>query len=91
MVSEKADIFNHQPSRMSTTKHESIKIAVINKADYPTWKVKMMMYLEAVDPDVTNRIIDGPNVRKKLVPQEETTPEHYVDKLKCRDDMRRKI
>ena len=75
---------------MSTTKHESIKIPVINKADYPTWKVKMMMYLEAADPDVTDRITKGPHVPKKLVPQEGTTPEHYVDKLKYRDDMRRK-
>ena len=52
-------------------------------ADYPTWKVNMMMYLEAVDHGFIEKIVDGPNVPKKLVPQEGTTPEHYMHKLKA--------
>ena len=59
---------------MSTTKQESLKILVLNKADYPTWKVKMILYLEAADIDFIDRITDGPHVPKKLVPKEGTTP-----------------
>ena len=59
---------------MSTTEQESLKILVLNKADYPTWKIKMILYLEAADPDFIDRITDGPHVPKKLVPKEGTTP-----------------
>ena len=67
---------------MSTTKQESLKIPVLNKVDYPTWKVKIILYFEAVDPDFIDRITDGPHVPKKLIPKEGTTPEHYVDKTR---------
>ena len=67
---------------MSTTKHEPIKIPVLNKANYPSWKVKMMLYLEAADPDFIEKITDGPHVPKKLISRDGTTPEHYVDKQK---------
>ena len=66
---------------MLTTKQESLKILVLNKADYPTWKVKMILYLEAVDPDFIDRNTDGPLVPKKLVAKEGTTHEHYVGKI----------
>ena len=59
---------------MSTTKHESLKIPVLNKDDYPIWKVKMMLYLEATDPDFVDRITDGRHIPKKLIPQDGTTP-----------------
>ena len=68
---------------MSTTKQESLKISVLNKANYPTWKVRMILYLEFTDPDFIDRIIDGPHVPKKLAPKEGTTPEHYADKTKA--------
>ncbi|XP_017227897.1 spindle pole body component 110-like [Daucus carota subsp. sativus] len=68
---------------MSTTKQESLKILVLNKADYPTWKVKIILYHEAADPDFNDRITDGPHVPKKLVPKEGTTPEHYMDKTRA--------
>ncbi|KAK1388835.1 hypothetical protein POM88_017013 [Heracleum sosnowskyi] len=41
---------------MSTTKYESMKIPILKKSEYPTWKVKMLMYLEAMDPDYLDRI-----------------------------------
>ena len=63
---------------MSTTKQESLKIVVLNKADYPTWKVKMILYLKAADPKFIDRIPDGPDVLKKLIPQDWTIPEHYA-------------
>ena len=42
-----------------------------------------MLYLEAADPDFVDMIADGPHIPKKLIPQDGTTPEHYVDKQKA--------
>ena len=85
MVSERGWLITTSKDRiMSTTKQKSLKIPVLNKADYLTWKVKMILYLEAADPDFNDRITDGPHLTKKLVPPEGTTPEHYVDKNKAK-------
>ena len=71
---------------MSTTKYEDIRIPVLKISDYSTWKVKMLMFLEATDPDYIDRINDGPHEPKKLVPAAVvdgiTVPEHYVAKDK---------
>ena len=72
---------------MSGNKYESIKIPILKKSEYSTWKVKMMMFLEAADFDYLDRIHDGPYVPTKLVPQiitdGKTIPEHYVVKDKA--------
>ena len=72
---------------MSGNKYESIKIPILKKSKYLTWKVKMMMFLEATDFDYLDRIHDGPYVPTKLVPQiitdGKTVPEHYVVKDKA--------
>ena len=72
---------------MSGSKYESIKIPILKKTEYSTWKVKMMMFLEAADCDYLDRIHDGPYVPTKLVPQVntdgKTVPEHYVIKDKA--------
>ncbi|KAK1396741.1 hypothetical protein POM88_006604 [Heracleum sosnowskyi] len=67
---------------MSTTKYESMKIPILKKSEYSTWKVKMLMYLEAMDPDYLDRILDGPYVPTRFVERTETVPEHYVVKAK---------
>ncbi|KAK1360564.1 hypothetical protein POM88_045038 [Heracleum sosnowskyi] len=67
---------------MSTTKYESMKIPILKKSEYPTWKVKMLMYLEAMDPDYLDMIRDGPYIPTRLVERTETVPEHYVVKAK---------
>ena len=71
---------------MSTTKYEHIRIPVLKKSDYSTWKVKMLIFLEATDPDYIDRINDGPHEPRKLVPAAVvdgiTVPEHYVAKDK---------
>ena len=71
---------------MSTTKYEQIRILVLKKSEYSTWKVKMLMFLEATDPDFLDRIHDGPHEPKKFVPTAvvdgTTVPEHYVAKDK---------
>ena len=69
-----------------STKYENIRIPVLNKSEYTTWKVKILMFLEATDPDFLDRINDGPHEPKKLVSAAVvdgiTVPEHYVAKDK---------
>ncbi|KAK1364807.1 hypothetical protein POM88_040368 [Heracleum sosnowskyi] len=65
-----------------STKYESMKIPILKKTEYPTWKVKMLMYLEAMDPDYLDRIRDGPYVPTRIVAQTDTVPEHYMVKVK---------
>ncbi|KAK1371594.1 hypothetical protein POM88_037686 [Heracleum sosnowskyi] len=67
---------------MSTTKYESMKIPILKKSEYPTWRVKMLMYLEAMDPDYLDRIRDGPYIPTRIVERTDTVPEHYVVKIK---------
>ncbi|KAK1394101.1 hypothetical protein POM88_013157 [Heracleum sosnowskyi] len=69
-------------SKMSTTKYESMKIPILKISKYPTWKVKMLMYLEAMDPDYLDRIRDGPYIPTRIIERTETVPEHYVVKAK---------
>ena len=71
---------------MSRNKYQSIRIFMLNKAEYPIWNVKMMMFLEATDCDYLDRIHDGPFFPRQLIP---TTlvggvnqPKHYVVKDK---------
>ena len=71
---------------MSTTKYEHIRIPVLKKTDFSTWKIKMLMFLEATNPDYIDRINDGPHEPRKLVPSAVVDgveiPEHYVAKDK---------
>ncbi|KAL8125391.1 hypothetical protein AgCh_012907 [Apium graveolens] len=62
---------------MSLNKYESIKIPILKKTEYPTWKVKMLMHLEATDPDYLSVINDGPFMPTKLVPATPTVAGHY--------------
>ena len=67
---------------MSMNKYESIKIPILKKNKYPTWRVKMLMHLEATDPDYLDVINDGPCKPIKLVPGTPTVAEHYQMKEK---------
>ncbi|KAK1378454.1 hypothetical protein POM88_025198 [Heracleum sosnowskyi] len=67
---------------MSITNYESMKIPILKKSEYPTWKVKTLMYLEAMDPDYLDRIRDEPYIPTRLVERTETVLEHYVVKAK---------
>ena len=55
---------------------------MLNKAEYPTWKVKIMIFLEGIDCDYLDKIHDEPFVTRKLIPaimiDEITEPGHYV-------------
>ncbi|KAL8115556.1 hypothetical protein AgCh_022164 [Apium graveolens] len=67
---------------MSLNKYKSIKILILKKDEYPTWKAKMLMHLEATDPDYLDVINDGPYMPTKLVPATPTIAEHYQLKEK---------
>ena len=53
---------------MSGNKFENFKILVLKKTEYLTWRVKMLMYLEASDPHYIDRINEGPYLPRKIVP-----------------------
>ena len=67
---------------MSGNKFENFKIPVLKNTEYSTWRVKMLMYLEASDPDYIDRINDGPYLPRKIVPQTATEPEQFIIKEK---------
>ncbi|XP_074377129.1 uncharacterized protein LOC141718651 [Apium graveolens] len=67
---------------MSGSKYESMKIPILKKADYSTWKVKMLMFLESIDDSYVDIINDGPLYPEKVVPMTPTDPEHYIRKEK---------
>ena len=50
----------------SVSRYESIRVPILKAAEYPIWKVKMTMFLEATDPEYLDRIRDGPHKPTKL-------------------------
>ena len=53
---------------MFGNKYENFKIPVLKKTEYSTLRVKMLMYLIALDPDYIDRINDVPYLPRKIVP-----------------------
>ena len=83
LISEQTDKLKIRSDlNMSLNKYESIKILILKKTEYPTWKVKKLMHLEATDPDYLDVINDGPYMPTKLVPATPTVAEHYQLKEK---------
>lgn len=50
----------------TTSRYESIRIPILRASEYPIWKVKMEMFLEATDPEYLDRIHDGPHKPTKF-------------------------
>lgn len=50
----------------SVSRYESIRVPILRPSEYPIWKVKMTMFLEATDPEYLDRIYDGPHMPTKL-------------------------
>ena len=67
---------------MSRNKYENFKIPVPKKTEYSTWRVKMLMYLEDLNPDYIDKINDGPYLSRKIVLQTSTEPERFMLKEK---------
>ncbi|KAK1399686.1 hypothetical protein POM88_009549 [Heracleum sosnowskyi] len=50
----------------SVSRYETIRVPILRPVEYPIWKVKMTMFLEATDPEYLDRINDGPHMPTKL-------------------------
>ena len=61
-------------------KYEAIRIPILRPSEYPIWKVKMMMFLEATDQEYLDRINDGPHKPTRLVAGVGGAKEQYVPK-----------
>ena len=59
---------------------------MLNKTEYATLKVRMMMFLEVIDYDYLDKIHDGPYIPRKLIPTTLVNginqPEYYAVKEK---------
>ncbi|KAK1372291.1 hypothetical protein POM88_028484 [Heracleum sosnowskyi] len=68
----------------SVSRYESIRVPMLKPVEYPIWKVKMTMFLEATDPEYLDRIYDGPHMPTKLSPvvagqEQKTVPKEKKD------------
>ena len=50
----------------SVSRYETIRVPILRPVEYPIWKVKMTMFLEATDPEYLDRINNGPHKPTKL-------------------------
>ncbi|KAL8134601.1 hypothetical protein AgCh_009574 [Apium graveolens] len=62
------------------SRSEAIKVPIMKIHEYPIWKVRMTMYLEATYHEYLNRIYDGPHKPMKVAVSVAREPEKMVDK-----------
>ncbi|KAL8089265.1 hypothetical protein AgCh_038892 [Apium graveolens] len=56
-----------ESSKTSTqSRYETIRVPILRPSEYPIWKVRMTMFLEATDPEYLDRIKEGPYKPTKL-------------------------
>ena len=48
------------------SRYEIIRVPILRPSEYPIWKVKMAIFLEATDPKYLDRINEGPHKPTKL-------------------------
>ena len=77
-----ANVQKVQPT--SVSRYETIRVPILKPVEYPIWKVKMIMFLEATDPEYLDRINDGPHMPTKLSPvvagqEQKTVPKEKKD------------
>ncbi|KAL8147581.1 hypothetical protein AgCh_005049 [Apium graveolens] len=64
------EVYVKQPPGFEDANHpnryESIRVPILRASEYPIWKVKMTIFLEATDPEYLDRINDGPYKPTKL-------------------------
>ncbi|KAL8148867.1 hypothetical protein AgCh_006027 [Apium graveolens] len=58
-------------------------VPILRASEYPIWKVKMTMFLEATDPEYLDRINDGPYKPTKLSVAVVDQPTKMIPKEKC--------
>ncbi|KAL8133227.1 hypothetical protein AgCh_008622 [Apium graveolens] len=55
------------PKTQIHSRYEAIRVPILKPSEYPIWKVRMTMFLEATDPEYLDRIHEGPHKPTKLV------------------------
>lgn len=80
MISKKP---THNSTTMTNTgRYESIRVPMLKVSEYPTWRVKMTMFLEVTDLEYLDRIYDGPHKPTKLTVVVGDTPDKVTTKEK---------
>ncbi|XP_074371622.1 uncharacterized protein LOC141712548 [Apium graveolens] len=54
------------PKTQTHSRYETIRVPMLRPSEYPIWKVKVTMFLEATDPEYLDRINEGPHNPTKL-------------------------
>ncbi|KAL8098276.1 hypothetical protein AgCh_031153 [Apium graveolens] len=65
---------------MFGSKYKSMKIPILKKTDYSTWRVKMLMFLEAIDDAYVEIIKIVPLYPMKTIAMTVDAPGHYIRK-----------
>ncbi|KAL8109726.1 hypothetical protein AgCh_025723 [Apium graveolens] len=63
-------------------RYETIRVPILRSSEYPIWKVKMAMFLEATDPEYLDRINEGPHKPTKLSVVVDVQPAKTIPKEK---------
>ena len=71
-----------EKSQTSNSRYESIRVPILRASEYPVWKVKMVMFLEATDPEYLDSIYDGPHMPTKLSVAVGNEPQKMIPKEK---------
>ncbi|XP_063945935.1 uncharacterized protein LOC135151418 [Daucus carota subsp. sativus] len=69
-------------SQTSNSRYESIRVPILRASEYPVWKMKMVMFLEATDPVYLVKIYDGPHMPTKLSVAVGDEPQKMIPKEK---------
>ncbi|KAL8117791.1 hypothetical protein AgCh_015624 [Apium graveolens] len=82
----KSDLLSYPRKRvmMSGSKYESMKIFILKKADYFTWRLKILMFLKAIDDTYVDIIKTGPLYPMGTVAMTSDAPELYFKKEKSK-------
>ena len=67
-----------EKSQNTNSRYEAIRVSILRASEYPVWKVKMNMFLEAADPEYLDRIYGGPHIPTKLSVSVGDQPEKMV-------------
>ncbi|KAL8156029.1 hypothetical protein AgCh_001195 [Apium graveolens] len=54
------------PKTQIQSRYETIRVSILKPSEYPIWKVRMTIFLEATDPEYLDRIKEGPHKPTKL-------------------------
>ncbi|KAL8156039.1 hypothetical protein AgCh_001205 [Apium graveolens] len=77
---EKIEVRTHGQSR-----YETIRVPILRPSEYPIWKVKMAMFLEATNPEYLDRINEGPHKPTKLSVVVADQPAKTIPKEKAKE------